>query len=132
MWPLPGEILFKEIYLILPDVYTPISPGYSNEQFIVSADGTKQVMLHLRHKENTDMGADTKVFIQAPVTTDEADHAMTAIESTTGGATYSLVTKGQEVIVEVTYLKAAGISAEHSTSAHEELLRAIEKMEIIW
>lgn len=132
MWPYPGEIRFKEIYLILPDAYEPVFPGYSNNQFIVSSDGTKQVMLYLRNSANTGVGADTEVYVQAPIPTDEADQPMTLLESANTGATYSIIKGGEEVLIEIRYKAGVGSSPQQLFLARAELLRAIEKMEIIW
>ncbi len=132
MSPYPGQVKFKEIYLVLPDVYTPIFPGYSNNQFVVSQDGTNQVMLYLQHAENTGMGADTQVYVESPVTTDEADHPMMMLETSSSGVVYSVVKNQEEVIVEVSYKASAGVSAEQLSSAHRDLLHAIEQMEVVW
>lgn len=132
MWPYPGEIRFKEIYIVLPEVYEPVFPGYSNDQFTVTSDGQKQVVLYLRHQKSVSVGADTEVFIQAPIQTDEAEHPMTLLESSDAGAVYSLITKGEEVLVEVTYKRTAGLSVGEASSARTELLRAIERMEVVW
>ena len=132
IWPYPNEVAFKEIYLVLPDVYEPIFAGYSNHQFIVSQDGVKHVMLYLRHKESADVGADTRVFVQSPVTTDDADHPLTELESDNGGAIYSLVKNRQEILVEITYISTASSSIEAFRPARAELLRHIAQMEIIW
>lgn len=132
MWPYPGEIRFKEIYLVLPDVYEPIFPGYSNNQFIVSSDGTKQVKLYLRNTRSTDIGADTEVYIQTPIQTDEADHPLMQIDVSASGATYSMVAKGEEVLIEITYNKSPSLSQDRLTYAHNALFSAIEQMEIIW
>lgn len=128
-WPYPGEVRFKEVYLVLPDEYDPVFPGYSNNQFVVSSDGTKQVKLYLRHKQSTSVGADAEVYIQSPIETDEADHPMMLIESSGAGAVYSLVRKGEEVLVEVSYKREATPSI---ASARAALLRAIEAMELVW
>ncbi len=132
MWPYPGEIRFKEIYIVLPDVYEPVFPGYSNDQFTVTSDGQKQVVLYLRHQKSVSVGADTEVYIQAPIQTDEAEHPMTLLESSEAGAVYSVIAKGEEVLVEVTYKRAVGLSSGEASSARAELLRAIERMELVW
>lgn len=132
MWPYPGEVRFKEIYLVLPDYYNPIFPGYSTNQFVVSPDGTNQVMLYLRHKQNTGLGADAQVYVEAPVTTDETDHPLTALESSNSGAIYSIVAHGEEVLIEVTFKSANGLTVEQLNNAHAAVLRAVEKAEIVW
>ena len=132
MWPYPNEVLFKEIYVVLPEAYEPIFSGYSNHQFIVSSDGVKHVMLYLRSKQSGDVGADARVYIQSPVTTDESDHALTLVESNQGGAVYSKVVNGREVIVEVTFTVPSGGTALQFSAIHAELLRAVSSMEISW
>jgi hypothetical protein len=132
MWPYPGELRFKEIYLVLPDVYEPIFPGYSNNQFVVSSEGTKHVMLYLRHQANTGVGDDTQVLIQSPVVTDEPDHPMELIDSSSGGAILSTVVNGEEVIVEVVYVTSPGLSHDAAVVAHKELLQALMHMEVVW
>ena len=89
-------------------------------------------MLYLRHKESADVGADTRVFVQSPVTTDDADHPLTELESDNGGAIYSLVKNRQEILVEITYISTASSSIEAFRPARAELLRHIAQMEIIW
>ena len=135
MWPYPGEIALKEVYLILPDMYDPIFPGYSNKQFIESMDGTKHIMIYLRHKQSTDIGADAQIFIQSPITTNGDDHpgrVLILFESNEREAYFSRVANGQEVIVEVSFMTLPSISPELSALARAELLRAVGNMEIIW
>jgi hypothetical protein len=129
MWPYPGEIRFKEVYIILPDVYEPIFPGYSDNQFVISSDGQKQVVLYLRHKGSLRVGADVEVYVQAPIETDEGDHPMTLLESSDSGAVYSLVQKSEEVLVEVMYKARSDPS---QASARAALLSAIEGIELEW
>ncbi|MDO8572769.1 MAG: hypothetical protein Q7S11_03325 [bacterium] len=132
MWPYPGEVALKETYIILPDTYDPIFPGYSDKQFIESTDGTKHIMIYLRHKKSTDVGADAKIFIQSPATTSAQDQRLTLFESTNNEAYFSIVTRGQEVIVEVSFTISPNMSPELLALARKELLHAVENMEIIW
>lgn len=131
VWPYPGEIALKEVYIILPDTYTPIFPGYSNKQFIESADGTKHIAIYLRHRESTATGADAKIFVQSPIATNAPDQQLTLFEANETEAYFSLVAHGQIVIIEVSFA-ASGLSREHAAVAWQDLLRAIEGMEIVW
>lgn len=132
VWPYPGEVALKETYIILPDIYDPVFPGYSDKQFIESMDGTKHIMIYLRHKQNTDVGADAKIFIQSPATTSEQDQRLTLFESNNNEAYFSKVANGKEVIVEVSFTTPSNISPELSAIARKELIHAVENMEIIW
>lgn len=135
MWPYPGEIALKEVYIILPDTYDPIFPGYSDKQFIESMDGTKHVMIYLRHKESTDIGADAKIFVQSPIATNEdarPDGRLVLFESNNRETYFSKIANGKEVIVEVSFTTPSNISPELSAVARKELLHAVENMEIIW
>jgi hypothetical protein len=132
VWPYPGEIPLQEIYLILPDVYEPIFSGYSNKQFLESMDGGKHVVIHLRHKQSTDIGPDAHIFIQSPINADDLDHSITLIESTKLGAVYSIVSKNKEVILEVTFSENSELSPDLLHSARAELLRSIMNIEIIF
>jgi hypothetical protein len=95
-------------------------------------DGTEQVMLYLRHKDNSGVGADTRINIQSPITTDEQEHPFVVLESTITGVVLSTVTNGEEVLVEVTYLPTTGITPQALQVAHKALLDSLEKMEVIW
>jgi len=132
VWPYPGEIPIKQIYIILPDVYEPIFSGYSDKQFLESMDGTKHVVIHLRHKQQAEIGPDAHIFVQSPITTDDAPHPLTLLESTNSGAVYSIVANNKEVLIEVTFSSSTSLSTELSRIAHTELLRAVTNMEIIW
>lgn len=134
-WPYPGEVALKEVYIILPDIYDPIFPGYSDKQFIESMDGTKHIMIYLRHKESTDIGADAKIFVQSPIATNEdarPDGRLVLFESNNKETYFSKIANGKEVIVEVSFTTPSNISPELSAVARKELLHAVENMEIIW
>lgn len=134
-WPYPGEVALKEVYIILPDMYDPIFPGYSDKQFIESMDGTKHVMIYLRHKQSTGIGADAKIFVQSPMATNEdeyPDRRLRLFESTNKENYFSIIANGKEVIVEVSFTIPPNISPELFALARKELLRAVENMEIIW
>lgn len=132
IWPYPGEVALKEAYIILPDMYDPIFPGYSDKQFIESMDGTKHVIIYLRHKQSTGVGSDARIFVQSPITTDQQDHPLALFESTSKENYFSIVANGKEVIVEVSFTIPPNISPELFALARKELLRAVENMEIIW
>ena len=131
MWPYPGEIALKEVYLILPDVYDPIFSGYSNKQFI-EFDGTKNILLYLRHKQSTSIGADARILIGSPTGSDEQDHPFRLFDKTDEWAGFSVVTKGKEVVVEVIFTPSSGVPPDVQATAEKELLRAVASMEIIW
>lgn len=130
--PYPGTTVFKEIYLVLPDAYTPLFTGYSQRQLIVSVDGSSQVPIALRHKGSLGTGADVRITIQSPVETDESDHALSKIDSSAGGAVYSIVEGGKEVIIEVVYTSAPNVPLELLAASRAELLADIEHIEVLW
>lgn len=130
--PYPGSNAFKEIYLVLPDAYTPIFSGYSDRQLIVSSDGSTQVPIVLRHRGNLGTGGDVHISIQSPVETDEAPHSITEIDSSAGGAVFSLVQGGKEVIVEVVYAPAPNVPTDMLQASRAQLIEEIGKMEILW
>jgi hypothetical protein len=131
-WPYPGEIRFKEVYLVLPDAYEPIFPGYSNEQFLVTSDGEKQVKLYLKQQGSATLGADADIYVQSPIATDEADHPLASVETSNTGAIYSLVKRGEEVLIEVNFRPTTGVAQDAIASARAELSRAIERIELEW
>ena len=130
--PYPSTSAFKEIYLLLPDAYTPIFSGYSDRQLIVSSDGSTQVPVVLRHRGNLGTGGDVHITIQSPVETDEAPHAITKIDSSAGGAVFSLVQDGKEVIVEVVYAPAPNVPTDMLQTSRAQLIEEIGRMEIRW
>lgn len=131
IWPYPGDVALKEVYLVLPDAYDPIFSGYSNKQ-LIEFDGTKNIMLYLRHKQSTGVGADARIFIESPTATNEEDHPLKLFDSTDTWAGFSVITKGQEVIIEVIFASPQSISPDLFGVARKELLGAVENMEIIW
>ncbi len=131
-WPYPGDIPFKEIYFVLPDVYTPIFSGYSNNQFLVSSDGSKHILIRLRHSQSTDVGSNVSVTVQSPLESDEADHPLEVIDSSAGGAVYSVVKNHQEVLVEVIFFPVPSVPQEVLRTARAALLEGVSHMEITW
>lgn len=133
MWPYPGEVAFKEVYIMLPDAYEPIFPGYSNDQFIEASEGMKHIMIYLRYKQSAEIGSDTKIFVQSPITTDASDHPLTLFESTNTTQSFSLVSKGKEAIVEVTFTTPlTATSSDSLRLARKELLQDVEHVELVW
>lgn len=131
MWPYPGEIPFKEVYLVLPDSYGPLFPGYSNKQF-AEIGGTKNIMLYVRRGGSTGTGADARILISAPTATEEKDHPLELFDSTDLWEGFSLVSKGQEVVVEIILSPSLSTSPEVQNTVRTELTRAVLGMEIIW
>lgn len=131
-WPYPGEIPIKQVYLILPEIYEPIFPGYSNHQLVELPDGSKHILIHLRHKESSYIGADARIFIQSPSPTSETDHPLTQFDSTESWTGFSIVSKRQEVIVEVFFSEQPVVPPPFASTARQELLESVKRMEIIW
>lgn len=131
MWPYPGEIAFKEVYLVLPDSYEPLFSGYSNKQF-VEIGGEKNIMLYVRRGASTGIGADARVLISSPTVTNEKDHPLELFDSTDSWEGFSLVSNGEEVVVEIILTPALGASSEVQNTVRVELAHAVEGMEIIW
>lgn len=130
-WPYPGEIPFKEVYFVLPDSYRLLFPGYSNKQFI-EIGGTKNIMLYVRHDPSANIGADARILVGAPTATDEKDHPLELFDATDSWEGFSLVSKGQEVVVEIILTPFPGSSWEIQNTVRAELTRAILGMEIVW
>ena len=131
MWPYPGEIQFKEVYLVLPDSYAPLFSGYSNNQF-AEIDGVKNIILYVRRGSSTGTGADARILIGSPTATDEKDHAPKLFDSTDSWEGFSVVSKGQEVVVEIILTPTGGTSSEVQNIVRTELAHVVEGMEIIW
>lgn len=132
MWPYPDEIPIKEIYIILPEIYEPIFPGYSNSQLVELSDGSKHILIYLRHKESAYSGANARIFIQSPSPTNETDHPLTQFDSTESWTGFSIVSKGQEVVVEVFFSEEFLVPPPLANMARQELLESVKRMEIIW
>ena len=131
VWPYPGDSVFKEIYLVLPDIYDPIFSGYSNKQFI-EFDGIKNTIIYLRHKESTGVGPDVRILIESPTATNEQDHPLKLFDRNDSWAGFSVVARGKEAVVEVVFTTPAGLSLDKEASAQTEILRAVANMEIVW
>ncbi len=131
MWPYPGEIAFKEVYLVLPDLYEPLFSGYSNKQF-VEIGGEKNIMLYVRRGSSAGIGADARILISSPTVTDEKDHPLELFDSTDSWEGFSFVSNGEEVVVEIILTPSLGASPEEQNKVRAELAYAVERMEIIW
>lgn len=131
MWPYPGEIPFKEVYLVLPDTYEVLFPGYSNKQFIEFGD-TKSIMLYLRHSASTGIGADARIVISPPATTTDHDHAVEQFDSADLWTGFSLVSQGKEVIIELVLSPSLQDNPIRKEDIRKELARALKEIEIFW
>ena len=130
IFPYPGTITFKSIYVTLPDVYTPIFENYSDASEL--ARWKNHVTFYLRHKDNFGVGVDATIRVQSPIATDETDHSIQLIESTDEWAMLTAVIGGKEMVIEVAFDPFSGISTETIKNAHEQLLAMLLDGEFVW
>ena len=130
--PYPGDVEIRSAYVILPDFYSIPDQGYQNEPYLTSSDGTKHLVLHLRHQNNVSSDTDATLTIQSPIPTTDADHPMMLIEATKLSSVFSLVQNGKEVIVEITYTPEDVLTKTESSYAQKKLNESIFNARIYW
>lgn len=130
--PYPGDVTIKSAYFLLPDFYSIPDQGYQSDPYVVSADGTKNIILHLRHQNNVSTDTDATITIQSPIVTTDVDHSMTLVESTIPSSVFSLVQNGKEALIEVTYTPKGVLTEKEAEYARQKLDETILNSRIYW
>lgn len=130
--PYPGDVEIRSAYFVLPDFYSIPDQGYQSEPYLTSSDGTKHLVLHLRHQNNVSSDIDATITIQSPIPTTDADHPMLLIETTKLSSVFSLVQNGKEAIIEIIYTPKDVLTETESLYAQKKLNESILNARIYW